>query len=136
MEDTDLESLKRRYRHIRAPAYVSTRIAATIGARRKTRGWLPVAAGFAAGLCVVVLALQWLPRDVRVSPTSTTVLSIAAANRQPMPAPTLSAVKSPSLAAMPPAPALKAHAAPEPPMQPGSETTHLQRYEPEENDHA
>ena len=102
--NAELDELGRRYRELEAPAYLATRIRAEVADRPARRSWMPATAVLAT--VVAVLATLPLLLDTGknpITPTSMTVLSLAAASTPSISAPSLSEVGSLSL---PPPPSL------------------------------
>lgn len=106
--EQDIESLRREYRALRAPARLAGRIRAHLRDEPQRTPVLPAPA-FAAlagavAVATLVAALQWRHGDVdgtTVQPTSLTVLSLAAKNRPDGSVPGLSSVRGMTLPPLP-----------------------------------
>lgn len=139
--ERDIDSLRREYRELRAPARLAGRIRAHLREEPETtRAWpAPALAALAGAIAVAALlaVLEWRHGDAdgtAVQPTSLTVLSLAAKSRPEGSVPGLSSVRGMTL--------------PAPPSRPtddtgdgaaeGHELEHLRNHSrnDEENDHA
>lgn len=102
---TDIEAMRRDYRHLKAPDHTLRRVHARLREERPRRLTLPAAGAALAATLAAAAMLLALPRaeqgEAEIRPTSLTVLSLAAGSKPAGAVPGLSSVRGISLPAPP-----------------------------------